>query len=69
MTAPDTVFLDRDGTLNVKAKEAPGLNYVTPGDPEHSWLMKKIEGVQACTDVACTKIPEAPSPCGDRPTT
>jgi len=56
----------RDAIVGKPALEAPALKYVTAGDPEHSWLMKKVEGVQACTGVECKKIPEAMTPCGEQ---
>jgi len=64
-TDPAALKTIHDAIVGVAAKEAPSLQYVKAMDPENSWLMKKVEGVQACTGVACTKIPEAPSACGD----
>jgi hypothetical protein len=64
-TDPAVVMMIRGNIVGVPAKEAPSLQYVKAGDPENSWLMKKVEGVQACTGVACMKIADAPTPCGD----
>jgi hypothetical protein len=55
--------------VGVDAKEAPGMKYVVSGDPEHSWIMKKLEGSQNCvTGVTCMKVTgdTVPSACGDR---
>ena len=46
----------RAAIVGVAALEAPALQYVTAGDPENSWLMKKIEGVQACTGVTSRRF-------------
>jgi hypothetical protein len=54
-----------DAIVGVAAEEAPSMSEVTPGDPEHSWLMKKLEGSQNCAGVTCVKILSATSPCGD----
>jgi hypothetical protein len=54
-----------DAIVGIAAKQAPSMSEVTAGDPEHSWLMKKLEGSQNCAGVTCTKIPGASSPCGD----
>jgi hypothetical protein len=64
-TDPAALKTIHDAIVGVDAAEAPSLKYVKAGDPENSWLMKKVEGVQACTGVACVKIPEATSACGD----
>ena len=62
---PMELMKNRAAIVGVAALEAPALQYVKAGDPENSWLMKKVEGVQACTGVACMKIADAPTPCGE----
>jgi hypothetical protein len=34
-----------DQIVNVPARERPALMYVTPGDPDSSYLVQKLEGL------------------------
>ncbi len=59
----------RGAVVGVASLEVPGLFYVKAGDPESSWLMKKLEGVQSCSGFTCVAQPgndNPASPCGDR---
>lgn len=40
--------------VNVKAKELVTMSFVTPGDPAHSYLMRKIDGDNCTLDKMCT---------------
>jgi len=55
-----------DAIVGKPSAELPSMNYVTAGDPDNSWLMKKIEGVNGCSGFMCKAgVPKATSPCGD----
>jgi hypothetical protein len=52
------------GIVGVKSSEDPSMNLVTPGDPEQSFLMHKMDGDQ-CTLVAECMVPGSYRPnCG-----
>jgi hypothetical protein len=42
------------GMVNVKAKELPAMNFITPSDPSQSYLMHKIDGDNGVYDSMCT---------------
>ncbi|XXY53223.1 hypothetical protein WME91_19020 [Sorangium sp. So ce269] len=44
--------------VDVDSGEAAGMKRVAPGDPEHSFLMHKIDGTLACELLSC------PESCG-----
>ncbi len=54
------VFLGKDGPkvhaaiVNVKGDELPAMPLVTPGDPQESYLMRKMDGSQCALDAQCT---------------
>ena len=49
------------GLVNVDALDGPGFKYVVPGDPDNSWLYKKITGKTSdCTASACITGPMPP---------
>jgi hypothetical protein len=43
----------RDQNVNVDSGGAPGMKRAAPGDPEHSFLMHKIDGTLKCDIVSC----------------
>jgi hypothetical protein len=42
------------GMVNVKAKELPTMNFVTPSDPASSYLMHKVDGDNCTFDKMCS---------------
>jgi hypothetical protein len=55
-----------DAIVGKASAELPSMPYVTAGDPDNSWVMKKIEGVNGCGGFVCTAgVPKAKTPCGD----
>jgi len=53
------VFLGNDaarvhaGIVGVKSGELASMNFVTPGDPTQSYLMRKMDGSQCTLDAQC----------------
>jgi hypothetical protein len=64
-----TLTAIHDTLVGQPSAQATGLKYVVAGDPENSYLMKKVEGVNACQSLACVKVdkqsPALPA-CGDK---
>ena len=50
-------------TVNVKSIELPSMNYVTPGMPEESFLMHKMDGDQCQFLSMCSTAGSAPAQC------
>jgi hypothetical protein len=42
------------GLVNVKANKLPTMDYVKPGDPTNSFLMRKLDGSHCVLDKQCT---------------
>jgi hypothetical protein len=55
------------GLVNRPSKTAPSMNLVTPGQPEQSFLMLKMDDTHDGAGLACTPLPGAKSgkACGD----
>jgi hypothetical protein len=51
-------------TLLTASHELPTMNYVTPHDPAHSFLMHKMDGDMCQFENDCSIIPASPTPCG-----
>lgn len=47
-----------DSLVNVPAPQAPGVNYVTPGDPDQSYLYLKLAGEQTSVGGSGTRMPQ-----------
>ena len=47
-----------DSLVNVEAPQAPGVNYVTPGDSGNSYLYLKLTGEQASVGGSGTQMPQ-----------
>jgi len=72
LTADERTHIIRDYLVNVSSGTAPEMPRVTPGDPEKSFLMHKLDG---CLDpellgIECKPLPgtlnkDYPPPCGD----
>jgi hypothetical protein len=45
--------------VGVKSVEVPALNFVTAGDPQNSYLMRKVESDNPGCGLACTSTPPA----------
>lgn len=41
-------------TVDFAAFKEPGMSRVAPGDPEHSFLMHKLDGLLKCETLACS---------------
>lgn len=41
-------------TVDFAAFKEPGMSRVAPGDPEHSFLMHKLDGMLTCETLACS---------------
>lgn len=57
-----------DGISGVASQTAPAIKLVEPSDPEHSFLMLKMDGCQNTAGLTCTPQPKSKSgaKCGDR---
>jgi hypothetical protein len=51
-TNPDNIAQVKSG-LRASARSAPALAYVTPGDPDKSFLMHKLDGDQCIVSESC----------------
>jgi len=47
-----------DSLVNVPSGQAPGVNRVTPGDPDNSYLYLKLTGEQASVGGGGTRMPQ-----------
>jgi hypothetical protein len=47
-----------DSIVNVPAPQAPAVNYVTPGDPDNSYLYLKLTGEQLSVGGSGTRMPQ-----------
>ena len=47
-----------DSLVNVPAPQAPDVNYVTPGDPDQSYLYLKLTGEQTTVGGSGTRMPQ-----------
>ena len=68
------VFLGKDGPkviaaiVNIKGDELPTMPFVTPGDPQQSYLMRKMDGSQCGLDAQCSGAScQSSMPKGDVP--
>ena len=68
------VFLGKDGPkahaaiVGVKGDELPTMPFVTPGNPQESYLMRKMDGSQCALDAQCTGAScQSSMPKGDVP--
>jgi hypothetical protein len=61
--SPPTNPIEVYAILLTGSHEAPSLNYVTPSQPEQSFLMLKMDG-DMCGLSDCAIIPASPIPCG-----
>ena len=62
----DTVLADIAMSLAMSSIEAPDWLRVRKGEPERSYLMRKLDGSQRCGDLACVVVLGSPKPCGER---
>ena len=44
----------RKNIVNVRSSELGTMNYVTPGDPRNSYMMRKMDSSQCVLDAQCT---------------
>jgi hypothetical protein len=51
--APNDSRSTQPGLVNVKSNKLPSMDYVKPGDPTNSFLMKKLDGSQCVLDKQC----------------
>jgi len=54
------------GIVNVKSTEVATMNYVTPGDPSQSYIMRKLEQDNPGCDLTCTNPAGFPMGCVSR---
>jgi len=64
--ATDAVLADISTSLGMPAVEVPDWLRVRKGDPERSYLMRKLDGSQRCGDLACVVVVGSSKPCGER---
>jgi hypothetical protein len=53
-------------SLALAAAEVPDWSRIKAGDPEHSYLMRKLDGSERCGDLTCVVVLGSPKPCGER---
>jgi hypothetical protein len=54
------------GLVGVKASELPSMSFVAAGNPQTSYLMRKMDGTQCALDAQCTgKTCQSSMPKGD----
>jgi hypothetical protein len=54
-------------TVGVPSKEVPTMQYVVAGDPEHSYLMRKLDDANpGCSLPTCTNSTMYPAACSTR---
>jgi hypothetical protein len=51
-TSPDVMKIF-DMNVNVDSMKEPGMKIIAPGDPEHSFLMHKMDGTLQCELLKC----------------
>ena len=66
VVATDVVLADVARALAMPSAEVPDWSRVKSGDPEHSYLMRKLDGSERCGDLACVVVLGSPKPCGER---
>ena len=66
VVATDAVLADISMSLGMPAVEAPDWPRVKKGDPERSYLMRKLDGSQRCGDLTCVVVTGSSKPCGER---
>jgi len=66
VVATDVVLAEISTALGMPSVEVPTWRRVSPGEPERSYLMRKLEGTQRCGDLACVVVLGSPEPCGGR---
>jgi len=66
VVATDAVLADVSLALAMPSAEVPDWLRVKKGDPERSYLMRKLDGSQRCGDLACVVVLGSPRPCGER---
>jgi hypothetical protein len=69
VVATDMVLAGIMNALTAPATEVPDWVRLKKGDPEHSYLMRKLDGSQRCGDLTCVAAPGAPGStklCGER---
>jgi hypothetical protein len=66
VVATDAVLADVSMALAMPSVEVPDWLRVKKGDPERSYLMRKLDGSQRCGDLACVVVLGSPKPCGER---
>lgn len=52
------------GIVNVPSNEAPGMDYVVPGNPANSFLWHKVNGDLTSIASRCTNPISSTDPCG-----
>ncbi len=63
-TAPTDMDLADVVSMNVNEASSTGVKTIVPKDPQHSFLMHKMDGTLACGDIQCTGPCGAPMPQG-----
>ena len=66
VVATDAVLADISMSLVMPSVEVPDWLRVRKGDPERSYLVRKLDGSQRCGDLACVVVLGSPKPCGER---
>jgi hypothetical protein len=66
VVATDAVLADVSMSLGMPSIEVPDWLRVKKGDPERSYLMRKLDGSERCGDLACLVVIGSPKPCGER---
>lgn len=66
VVATDAVLADVSMALAMPSAEVPDWLRVKKGDPERSYLMRKLDGSERCGDLACVVVLGSPKPCGER---
>jgi hypothetical protein len=66
LVATDEVVATIMTSLGMSSTQVPGLLRVKKGDPDQSYLMRKLEGTQARGDLACMVTAGSAKPCGER---
>ena len=66
VVATDAVLADISLSLSMPSVEVPDWLRLRKGDPEHSYLMRKLDGTERCGDLRCVVVAGSPEPCGER---
>lgn len=66
IVATDAVLAEISMSLDTLSIEVPDWLRVKRGDPEHSYLMRKLDGSQRCGDLTCVVVLGSSKPCGER---